>query len=158
MMATPKDIVRAGREAVGRSRVRRRLLAEATGVQMHRTVDVRSPDRLLLGPRVVVDRGVVLHCGGMDWSPPDGGISLGANSYVGPNCVLVGAGGIEIGEAALISPGVVITSHQHSFGRPDQDIRHQPLRFDKVVVGRDVWIGANATILPGVRVGSGTVI
>jgi acetyltransferase-like isoleucine patch superfamily enzyme len=158
MMAEAKEIASAGREAVGRIRVRRRLLAAAAGIRMDRTVDVRSPDRLLLGPRVVVDRGVVLHCGGMDWSPPGGGISLGANCYLGPNCVLFGAGGIEIGEAALISPGVVITSHQHSFRRSDQDIRHQPLRFDRVVVGRDVWIGANATILPGVHVGPGSVI
>jgi acetyltransferase-like isoleucine patch superfamily enzyme len=158
MMAETKEVVHAGREELGRRRLRRHLLAAATGIQIDRSVEVRSPDRLILGPRVVVDRGVLLHCGGMDWSPPDGGVSLGAHSYVGPNCVLFGAGGIEIGEAVLISPGVVITSHQHSFKRSDQDMREQPLDFGKVIVGRDVWIGANATILPSVRIGPGSVI
>jgi galactoside O-acetyltransferase len=53
---------------------------------------------------------------------------------------------------------VVITSHQHTFGRGDADIRDQPTAFEPVVVERDVWIGANATILPGVRVGRGAVV
>jgi acetyltransferase-like isoleucine patch superfamily enzyme len=94
----------------------------------------------------------------MDWSPEDGGISVGAHSYIGPNSVLFGAGGIELGESVLISPGVVITSHQHSYALATVEIRSQPLRFGRVVIERDVWIGANATILPGVRIGAGSVV
>jgi acetyltransferase-like isoleucine patch superfamily enzyme len=146
------------RGRVGRSRARRRLLRREEGVRIHPTTDIRSPDRLVLGPQTFIDCGVVLHCGGMDWSPPDGGIVIGARSYIGPNCVLFGAGGIEIGESALISPGVVITSHQHTFARGDVHIRDQPLEFGRVLIEEDVWIGANATILPGVRLGRGSVV
>jgi acetyltransferase-like isoleucine patch superfamily enzyme len=71
---------------------------------------------------------------------------------------LFGAAGIEIGASVLISPGVVITSHQHSYAQRDVEIRLQPLRFGRVVIERDVWIGANATVLPGVRVGTGSVV
>jgi galactoside O-acetyltransferase len=121
-------------------------------------VDVRAPERLELAPGVFVDYGVVLHCGGQEWSGGEGRIALGANTYVGPNAVLFGAGGIEIGDAVLISPGVVITSQQHSFALPGVDIRDQPLRFASVIIERDVWIGSSATILPGVRIGHGSVI
>ncbi|MGH3493550.1 MAG: acyltransferase, partial [Sciscionella sp.] len=79
-------------------------------------------------------------------------------AYLGPNCVLFGAAGIQIGAGALISPGVVITSHQHSFSRSDLEIREQPLQFGAVVIEPDVWIGANAAILPGVRLARGAVI
>jgi acetyltransferase-like isoleucine patch superfamily enzyme len=146
------------RDRAGRDRLRRRLETGAPGVHLHPSVDVRAPDRLELGVGVFVDAGVVLHCGGQEWSGGEGRIAIGANTYVGPNSVLFGAGGIEIGDAVLISPGVVITSQQHSFGSRDADIRDQPLRFGPVTIERNVWIGANAAILPGVRLGQGCVV
>ena len=152
------DLLRAGREAAGHARVLRSLESRAAGVRIHPTVEVRSPDRLILGDHVLVDRGAVLHCGGMEWSAPDARIVLGAHTYVGPNCVLFGGGGINIGDAVLIAPGVVIASHQHTFSRTDQDVREQPLDFGKVNIERNVWIGANATVLPGVTIGTGTVV
>jgi acetyltransferase-like isoleucine patch superfamily enzyme len=148
----------AVRRQAAERRALRRLEASVPGVRIHDTVHIRSPERLSLSPGVFIDAGVVLHCGGMDWSPHDGGILIGPNAYIGPNSTLFGAAGIEIGESALISPGVVITSHQHSYARTDMDIRLQPLRFGRVVIERDVWIGANATVLPGVRLGTGSVV
>ena len=38
------------------------------------------------------------------------------------------------------------------------DIREQPLQFARVVIERNVWIGANATVLPGVRLGEGAIV
>jgi acetyltransferase-like isoleucine patch superfamily enzyme len=146
------------RDLGARERVRRQLVARDTGIRIHWSVEVRSPNRLALGSDVHVDRGVLLHCGGMDWSPPTGRISIGAQSYIGPHCVLFGAGGIEIEDGVLISPGVVITSHQHTFEETDRDIREQPSEFAPVVIERNVWIGANATILPGVRLGERSIV
>jgi acetyltransferase-like isoleucine patch superfamily enzyme len=146
------------RALVADRRSRSQMLRRSPGARIARGVEIRTPDRLTLGAGVVIDSGVMLHCGGMEWSPPDGGISIGARSYIGPNSVLFGAGGIELGEAVQVSPGVVITSHQHTFERSDVDMRDQPIEFARVVIERDVWIGANATILPGVRIGAGTVV
>lgn len=148
----------AMRSFVGRERMRRRLEATVDGLRIHPSVDIRGPEQLTLGPGTFLDVGVVLHCGGQDWSGGAGGIAIGAHSYIGPNSVLFGAGGISIGDAVLISPGTVITSQQHSFAARDVDIRNQPLRLDEVVIERDVWIGSNATVLPGVRIGRGSVI
>ncbi len=146
------------RSAVVRRRERKRLLALAPGVRIDPTVYVRAPQRLMLGAGMFIDAGAVLRCGGQDWCPPDGGITICADSYVGPNAVLFGGAGIEISDAALISPGVVITSPQHSFDTAEVDIREQPLCFGRVVIERDVWIGANATVLPGIRIGHGSVV
>lgn len=145
------------RSMLGHERTLRRLEARS-GARIDRSVEVRSLDRLVLGPNSFVDAGVLLHCGGMDWSGGEGGIELGANVYVGPNAVLFGAGGIEIGDGGLISPGVVITSHQHTFADKSTEIRSQPVEFARVVIEPNVWIGANATVLPGVRIGTGSVV
>jgi len=145
------------RDLVHAERVRAGVIARGEGVRLARTVEIRSPHQLVLGDHVFVDSGVLLHCGGMEWCP-GGGIRIGAHSYVGPRCVLFGAGGIEIGESALISPGVVITSHQHTITDAAVDVRLQPIRFGPVVIERNVWIGANAVVLPGVRIGEGSVI
>jgi acetyltransferase-like isoleucine patch superfamily enzyme len=158
VIASVRNLAQSLRGRLGHRRARCRLLSREDGVKIHPTVDIRSPERLVVGAQTFIDRGVVLHCGGMDWSPPEGGILIGARSYIGPNSVLFGAGRIEIGESALISPGVVITSHQHTFARDDLDVREQPLQFGRVVIERDVWVGANATILPGVRLGEGSVV
>jgi acetyltransferase-like isoleucine patch superfamily enzyme len=94
----------------------------------------------------------------MDWSREEGWISIGNDTYVGPKAVLFGAGGIDIGSHVLISPGVVITSHQHSFAHPDRPMSEQPVEFAAVVIDDNVWIGSNATVLPGVKIGSGSVV
>ena len=63
-----------------------------------------------------------------------------------------------IGDDVLISPGVIIASHQHSWRRLDVPMRDQPVRLAAVVIESDVWIGASATVLPGIRIGQGAVV
>jgi serine acetyltransferase len=139
-------------------RLRSRLLRQAEGLHLGKGVEIRSPERLRLGKDVMIDSRVLLHCGGMEWSGGDGWIHIGDHAYIGPNSVLFGAGGIEIGSSVLISPGVVITSHQHSFARKDLPMREQPTEFAPVVIKDNVWVGSNATLLPGITVETGCVI
>lgn len=135
-----------------------KLLRQREGLHLGRWVEIRSPERLHLGKRVVIDSGVPLHCGGMEWSQGRGGISIGDDTYVGPKAVLFGAGGIQIGSRVLISPGVLITSHQHRFVNADEPIASQPAEFNSITIEDNVWIGGNAVILPGVKIGSGSVV
>jgi acetyltransferase-like isoleucine patch superfamily enzyme len=121
-------------------------------------ITIRSPARLELGERTVLDSGSFYHCGGMDWSQGRGAIKIGHDCYVGPQCVLFGAGEIEIGNNVLISPGVIITSHQHSYSDPNKMIDKQEVRYSKVVIENNCWIGCNAVILPGVTTQTGSVI
>jgi acetyltransferase-like isoleucine patch superfamily enzyme len=121
-------------------------------------VQIKGAERITMGKGCQVQFGTVLHGGGLEWSDRRGYIRLGDRVFIGPHCTLFGAGGIEIHDDALISPHVVITSHQHTFDRLDALIREQSSQFAPVVVEADVWIGAGAILLPGITVGRGAVI
>ena len=86
------------------------------------------------------------------------GIEAGRNLNMNRGVHIYGRGGIKFGDYVLIGPNVVITSSQHRY-----DIKGVPILFQghetkPVAIGNDVWIGANAVILPGVTVGDGTII
>ncbi len=86
-------------------------------------------------------------------------LHVGDETYIGELNNLRAAGGIQIGKKCLISQGVSIISSNHSTKR-DLFITDQPSRTDSVGVsiGDDVWIGTNATILPGVTIGRGAIV
>jgi len=145
-------------EMVYDNKLRQNLLEQNDGLSIRRGVEIRSPKLLVLGKGVIIDSYVLLHCGGMDWSSGKGGIRIGDYSYIGPHSVLFGAGGITIGSQVLISPGVIIASHEHTFALDGLSMREQPHEFSPVLIEDNVYIGANATILPGVTIETGTVI
>ena len=132
--------------------------ANKSGASVGINVEVIGLDRLSFGTGTVIQSNVTLHCGGMDWSNRGGEVRLGRNCFVGHGAVLYGGGGITIRDDVLISPGVVITSHGHSYDAQATPMRAQPTRFSPVLIDSNVWIGSGATILPGVHLGTGCVV
>lgn len=86
-----------------------------------------------------------------------GTIEIGERTYVGPFCVLCAREGIRIGRDCLIAEMVVIRDQNHSIV-PGQLIRNAGYDVAPVTIGNNVWIGAKATILPGVSIGDNAVI
>ena len=72
--------------------------------------------------------------------------------------VVADFGIIEIGSGIMIGPNVVIRASNHGTVRPDIPIWEQGQTGGRIVVGDDVWIGANAVIVAGVTVGSHVVV
>jgi acetyltransferase-like isoleucine patch superfamily enzyme len=137
----------------------RHLRARAPGLRLGRAIDIRRDDaRLVIGRDVQIDAFTTLHCGGAGRGPEATRIVIGDRTYIGPGCALFGAGGIILEADVLVSPGVVITSRQHSFASAERPIREQPLQFGSILVRRGAWVGANATILPGVEIGANAVV
>ncbi|HLJ69253.1 MAG TPA: acyltransferase [Chloroflexota bacterium] len=66
-----------------------------------------------------------------------------------------GAGGVVIGDRTMVGSHCAITSVTHDYGATEM---YRTVVTAPVVVGRDVWIGAHAVILPGVRIGDGAVV
>ena len=80
--------------------------------------------------------------------------SLGRNVFINHACSFLDLGGITIEDEVLISSGVTITSEGH----PVDVDRRKTLVPGEVVVERNAWIGAGATILPGVTIGENSVV
>lgn len=69
------------------------------------------------------------------------------NNYIQANNGIVFGNNIELG------PGVSIISSNHSFENLREHVKSEP-----IIIGNNVWIGANATILPEVKIGDNVVI
>ncbi len=81
-------------------------------------------------------------------------IHIGKNVFINAGCKFQDQGGIYIGDNALIGHNVVLATLNHDL-RPS---RRRELIAAPIHIGRDVWVGANATILSGVTVGDGAII
>lgn len=86
------------------------------------------------------------------------GIRIGDNTSVGAYNVLLGQGGITIGNDCLLGPNVSVFSENHNFVEEDLLIRQQGETRLRTQIGNDVWIGAGAVILGGSDIGDGAVI
>jgi maltose O-acetyltransferase len=83
-------------------------------------------------------------------------ISLGAGVFLNFNCVILDVVAVTIGDGAQIGPGVQILTADHP---RDPAQRKVGLEFGRpVAIGRNVWIGAGALILPGVQIGDDAII
>ena len=81
-------------------------------------------------------------------------IKLGKNVFINSGCCFQDHAGIEIGDGTLIGHQVVIATINHA-----QDPVSRADMFPKPVkIGKNVWIGAHATILPGVTIGDNAII
>jgi maltose O-acetyltransferase len=81
---------------------------------------------------------------------------LGRDVFLNFGCVALDVCPIEIGDGTQIGPGVQLLSADHP---RDPAVRAQGLEFGRPIrIGRNVWIGGAALILPGVTVGDDAVI
>ena len=85
-------------------------------------------------------------------------LSIGKESGINSNTWINAMGGVKIGHNVLIGPFVIIHSANHRFNKLDICIQKQGWEMLSVNIEDDVWIGANAIILPGVTIGKGSVI
>jgi acetyltransferase-like isoleucine patch superfamily enzyme len=83
------------------------------------------------------------------------GIELGERVFVNQGCSFSDRGGISIGDRALIGPMVTLTTAGHPV---DLAERYDGITLAPIVIEADVWIGAAATICPGVTIGRGAVV
>ncbi len=81
-------------------------------------------------------------------------ITIGKNAFINSGCRFQDWGGITIGDGALIGHNVVIATINHDIS-PEK--RHDNIPAS-VTIGKNVWIGSNATILPGVTICDNSVV
>lgn len=83
------------------------------------------------------------------------GTTFGTKVFVNQGCSFSDRGGITIGDRVLIGPMVTLTTAGHPVELAD---RHDGITLGPIVIEDDAWIGAAATICPGVTIGRGSVV
>ena len=81
-------------------------------------------------------------------------ITIGKNVFINHACSFLDMGGITIEDDVLIGPRVNLTTENH----PLDPANRRDLITKPIVIKRKAWIGAGATILPGVTIGENSVV
>ena len=107
---------------------------------MSRLVGYRVDDGFRLFPPVYTDFGK--------------NIKIGKDVFVNSGCCFQDQGGVTLGDGCLVGHNVVFATLDHD-KRPG---RRGDMTAAPIVVGKDVWIGAHATVLKGVTIGDGAIV
>ena len=85
-----------------------------------------------------------------------GDVIIGDHTRVGLHNTVIGP--VTIGNHVNLAQGITVTALNHNFVDPEKRIDEQGVNTTPVIIEDDVWIGANAVVLPGVRIGNHSVI
>jgi acetyltransferase-like isoleucine patch superfamily enzyme len=85
-----------------------------------------------------------------------GDVLIGKHTRIGLHNTIIGP--VTIGDHVNLAQGITVTALNHNFADTTKRIDEQGITTRPVVIGDDVWIGANAVILPGVTIGRHAVI
>lgn len=110
----------------------RKLLSQITGVELDPSVAVFTPLYINYGRNT----------------------RIGKNVFINFDCVFLDLGGITIEDNVMLAPKVSLLSEGHPVSPED---RHA-LVPGKIHIRKNAWIGANATILPGVTIGENSIV
>lgn len=85
-----------------------------------------------------------------------GDVIIGNHTRVGLHNTIIGP--VSIGNHVNLAQGITITALNHNFTDAGKRIDEQGISTKEVVLEDDIWIGANAVILPGVTIGEHSVV
>jgi acetyltransferase-like isoleucine patch superfamily enzyme len=83
------------------------------------------------------------------------GIRVGRSVFINQNCTMYDLGGIDIGDEVMIGPNVSLITSGHAL---EPSLRRAVVTAKPIVIERNVWIAAGATIIGGVTVGENSVV
>ncbi|WP_309644328.1 acyltransferase [Phenylobacterium sp.] len=110
---------------------------------------------ITIGARTMVDAFVKIKPAG-----GSGAVEIGADCAINSGTVMYTGNGIRIGDAVLIAANCTLAPTNHEFGDRAKRIRDQGFQPSRggIVIGDDVWLGANTVVLDGAVIGQGCVI
>lgn len=121
------------------------------------SVHVTWPHQVSLGSGCTLEQGIDFKFDGI-WAPGPS-IIIRDRVFIGSGCEFNIRRRIEIGSHCLIASGCKFVDHDHGTARRDLPMREQATGGEaEIVLGSDVWLGANAVVLKGVRIGRGAIV
>lgn len=123
----------------------------AWSAKIYRSVRMDTPPyrRLVIGKKSVVESYACIN-------NAVGDVVIGDHSRIGLHCTVIGP--VRIGSHVNLAQGITVSALNHNFNDTDKTIDSQGVSTKEVIIEDDVWIGANAVILPGVTIGNHSVI
>ena len=112
---------------------------------------VEIGDNFMLGDFAIIECTGVLRA-------PGNRLIIGNDVAINHYCFIGVRGEVLIGNNVIFGPRVTVLSENHNFDDLDMPIKHQGETRFKTVIEDNVWIGANAIIMPGVTIKEGSVI
>ena len=85
-----------------------------------------------------------------------GDVEVGEHTWIGPNTLLDGSGGLRIGSWCSIGPGTQIYSHDSTLAALSGG--EEAYRRESTEIGDRCWIGGGCVIQPGVTIGAGCLV
>ena len=85
-----------------------------------------------------------------------GDVKVGRNTWIGPNVILDGSGGLEIGDYVSISAGVHI--YTHDTVEWSVTLGKTPIKKQPTTIGNGAYIGPNAVIEMGANIGDRAIV
>ena len=85
-----------------------------------------------------------------------GDVIIGDHTRIGLHNTIIGP--VDIGSHVNLAQGITVTALNHNFSDTNKRIDEQGVSTNPVTIEDDVWIGANAVILPGVTIGEHSVV
>jgi len=118
---------------------------------IHRSVRMDTPPyrKFFLGDYSVVESFACIN-------NAVGDVMIGDHTRIGLHNTIIGP--VTIGNHVNLAQGITVTALNHNFSDTEKRIDEQGVNTTPVVIGDDIWIGANAVILPGVTIGSHSVV
>lgn len=118
-------------------------------------LSVTWPHQVQIGNDCILEPNIYFKFDGI-WCPGPN-IIIGDHTFIGRECEFNIREHISIGKHCLIASGVKFVDHDHGT-TPDQLMALQAGPASPIVLEDDVWIGANAVILKGVKLGTGSIV
>ncbi|HEV8193226.1 MAG TPA: acyltransferase [Ktedonobacterales bacterium] len=113
---------------------------------------------ILLGPDAVVHIGRKVHMMRDFTGRFVGTLRIADNVFFNRGCYVAAYSCVTIGKSCLFGEGVSIHDENHRTAQLGRPIARQGFETKPIVIGDNVWVGAKATILPGVQIGDHAVI
>ena len=85
-----------------------------------------------------------------------GDVIIGDHTRIGLHNTIIGP--VDIGSHVNLAQGITVSALNHNFSDTNKRIDEQGVSTNQVTIEDDVWIGANAVILPGVTIGEHCVV
>jgi len=123
-----------------------------SGYFIHKTASLKSKKLIKIGKYAEIQEYVIIRA----FTKP---ISIGRYTQINPFTVIYGFNEVIIGNEVMIAPHCMIVSGSHNYKQTDISMRFaKEFTLGSIIIEDGVWIGANSTILDGVKIGNNAVV